>query len=109
MEINYRSLFIIVNAGYADEVIAIAREEGARGATILNARGSAPKHQVFMGITIDTEKEIVLCLTDVNTCERIMQSVRDKSGIGTAAHGVCFSLPVDKITGLNVAGEVSDE
>mgnify|MGYP000950514800 CR=1 FL=1 len=38
---NTKALFIIVNAGHADDVIEIARSEGAGGATILNARASA--------------------------------------------------------------------
>lgn len=102
METDTRALYIIVNAGHADEVIEIAREQGARGATIMNARGSAPTHAVFMGITIDTEKEIVLFLTDGCTCEKIMSAVKEKAGIGTTAHAVCFSTPVDKIIGLNI-------
>lgn len=102
---NMKSLYIIINAGFAEEVIEIAREQGARGATILNARGSAPKHEVFMGITIDTEKEIVLCLTDEVTCGKIMSAVKERSGIGTPAHAVCFSTPVDKIIGLSISGQ----
>lgn len=102
MENNLLALHIIVNAGYADEVIEIARENGARGATILNARGSAPKHQVFMGITIDTEKEIVLCLTTRETCDKVMLAVKENAGAGTNAHAVCFSLPVDKTLGINL-------
>lgn len=98
-----RALYIIINAGHADEVVDITRAEGARGATILNARGSGPKHEVFMGITIDTEKEIVLCLTDEETCKKIMEAIKQNAGIGTAAHGVCFSVPVDRVVGLKVS------
>ena len=96
-----KSLFIIVNAGYADNVIEIVRGEGAGGATILNARGSGPKHEVFMGITIDTEKEIILCLADQHTSEKIMAAVKEKAGTKTPAHGVCFTLSVDKMVGIN--------
>ena len=97
---NMKALYIISNAGHAESIVEIARSQGARGATILNARGSAPTHQVFMGITIDTEKEIVLCLTTENVCNNIMEAVKEQAGINTAAHGVCFSMPVDKIVGL---------
>lgn len=100
MEQNIKALFVIINAGHADTIIEIARSEGAKGATILNAKGSAPNAQVFEGITIDTDKEIILCLTDNATCIKIMASVKEKAGINSPAHGVCFSLPVDRVIGL---------
>ena len=99
---NMKALYIIVNAGYAQDVIEITREMGAGGATILNARGSAPRHEVFMGITLDTEKEIVLCLTAQTTAQRIMEAVKQRAGVGTPVHGVCFTTPVDSIIGLNI-------
>lgn len=35
---NYEVIFAIVNAGFAEDVMDVARENGARGGTILNAR-----------------------------------------------------------------------
>ena len=50
---NHEVIFAIVNSGYAEEAMAIAREQGARGGTILNARGVArEKEAAFFGITI---------------------------------------------------------
>ena len=36
---DYEVIFAIVNEGYAEDVMDVAREQGARGGTILNARG----------------------------------------------------------------------
>ena len=36
---NHEVIFAIVNSGYAEDVMDIAREQGVRGGTILNARG----------------------------------------------------------------------
>ena len=57
-----KALYVIVNAGFASEIVDIARSLGSTGATILNARGSVAKPQTILGITIDTEKEIVLSI-----------------------------------------------
>ena len=38
---NHEVIFAIVNSGYAEDVMDIAREQGVRGGTILNARGVA--------------------------------------------------------------------
>lgn len=98
---NTKALFIIANAGHADDIIEMAKARGAGGATVLNARGEGAKHEVFMGITVDSEKEIILCLVDENVADKIMAVVKEKAGIGTAAHSVSFTMPVDKMIGIN--------
>ena len=93
-----KALYVIVNAGYACQIVDIARENGAGGATILNARGSAAKPQTILGITIDTEKEIVLSVVEKDVAIKIMDDVKEKAGAGTNAHGLCFYLPVETST-----------
>ena len=42
---NHEVIFAIVNAGYAEDAMAVAREEGARGGTIISGRGVAKDEQ----------------------------------------------------------------
>ncbi len=98
-------VIILVNAGHAEDVIDLAREAGATGATILNARGESAKHEVFMGITVDSEKEMIMILAESDVADRILAVVKEKAGIKTEAHGVAFSLPVDKTVGIRTAVE----
>ncbi len=93
-----KALYIIVNAGFATEVVSIARSLGATGATIINARGSVAKPKTILGITIDTEKEIVLSVVKKEVAIKIMEKVKEKAGVGTPAHGLCFFLPVEMST-----------
>lgn len=99
---SIKVLYIIVNAGFADDVIALAREAGARGATILNARGESGRHELFIGITVDTEKELIICVTDEHTAKRVMAVVKQKAGIETPAHGICFMMPVEQVIGIQL-------
>ena len=87
-----KALYIIVNAGFSAEVVEIARAHGSTGATIINARGSVAKPKTILGITIDTEKEIVLSVVEKSVAVKIAE------GVGTAAHGLCFFLPVELST-----------
>jgi len=98
---NMKLLFIVINAGLSDEVMEIAREAGIHGATIWNARGESAHHRSIMGITVDTEKEMIMSVTDEETAERIMAALREKAGVATPAHSVCFVMPVDKVLGLH--------
>lgn len=95
---DLKALYIIVNAGFSSEVVEIARAAGSTGATIINARGSVAKPKTILGITIDTEKEIVLSVVEKDVAVKIMEEVKKKIGVGTAAHGLCFFLPVEMST-----------
>ena len=49
----------------ADEIMETAKVAGARGGTIIHARGSAQKDaEQFLGITIQPEKEIIMIIVD---------------------------------------------
>ena len=93
-----KALYIIVNAGFSSEVVKIARSLGSTGATIINARGSVAKPKTILGITIDTEKEIILSVVEKEIAEKIANAIKQKAGVGTAAHGLCFFLPVEMST-----------
>jgi len=97
---DVKVLFIIVNAGFAEAAVDIAREHGASGATILNARGIGQIHKSIMGITVDKEKEIILTLVDRERAGRIIASVKERAGAGTPVNAVCFAMPVEKCAGL---------
>lgn len=98
---NPKALFIVVNAGFATEIVDIARGLGASGATILNARGEGTTSKTILGITVDSEREMVLTLVEAETAARIMEAVKEKAGVKTPAHGVSFMMPVEKMTEIS--------
>lgn len=93
-----KALYVIVNAGFSAEVVEIARSLGSTGATIINARGSVAKPKTILGITIDTEKEIVLSVVEKDKAIAIAQAIKERAGAGTPAHGLCFFMPVEMAT-----------
>lgn len=97
---DMRALHIITNAGFADEIMDIVRECGANGATILNARGAGATHHMFMGISLDVEKEIIISVVSEEVADKIMTAIKERAGIATPAHAICFTMPVDKMTKL---------
>ena len=98
---NHEVIFAIVNAGYAEEAMAVARENGARGGTILNARGVArEKEAAFFGITVHAEKEILMLVVDKEIRDNILNALYKAMGMGKKAQGIAFSLPVSDVTGL---------
>jgi hypothetical protein len=101
-EIKNDLIVSIINQGYSDEFMAIAREAGASGGTVINARGMAAQGPVkFFGVSVQDEREIIIILTKRDQKAAIMQTVSQSYGISTKAGGLIFSLPVDHIMGLS--------
>ena len=98
---NYEVIFAIVNDGYADDVMAVAREQGARGGTIINARGVAKEEAAaFFGIPVHTEKEIVMMVVPKKIKDDILNAIYKEMGMAKKAQGIAFSLPVTETAGL---------
>ena len=98
---NHEVIFAIVNSGFAEDVMEIAREQGARGGTILNARGVAREEAAaFFGITIHSEKEILMMVVEKDIRDNVLNAIYKEMGMAKAAQGIAFSLPVSDVAGL---------
>ena len=98
---NHEVIFVIINSGFAEEAMAVAREQGVRGGTIINARGVAKEEEAtFFGITIHAEKEILMMVVEKNIRDNVLNALYSKLGMGKKAQGIAFSLPVSDVAGL---------
>ena len=97
-------IVVIVNSGFEEKVMSAAREAGARGGTIFNARGTAQSQDLvkFMGITLHPNKEIVFILSSQEARDEIMTAIKKNTGLATEGAGILFSLPVDSVMGVNL-------
>ena len=106
---NHEVIFAIVNAGVAEEVMVVARENGARGGTILHARGVAREDAAaFFGITIHPEKEILMIVVEKQIRDAVLNAIYKKMGMAKKSRGIIFSLTVSDVAGLampEAAGE----
>ena len=98
---NHEVIFAIVNAGFAEAAMNVARAEGARGGTILSARGVArEKEAAFFGIPIHPEKEILMLVVEKTIRDQILNALYKEMGMDKKAQGIAFSLPVSDVAGL---------
>ena len=98
---DYEVILAIVNDGFADDVMAVAKEQGARGGTIINARGVAREDAAaFFGINVHTEKEIVMIVVPKEIKDNVLTAIYKEMGMAKKAQGIAFSLPVSDAAGL---------
>ena len=107
---NHEVIFAIVNSGYADEAMTVARENGARGGTIINARGVAGKEAAaFFGITFHEEKEILMLVVEKDTRDAVLNALYQRMGMDKKSQGIAFTLPVSDVAGLAPAPQKTDK
>jgi hypothetical protein len=95
-------VIVVCNHGFADDCVASARNNGARGATILHGRGTAlPDMSKFLGITIFPDKDLLLIVTKLDIRDQIMKAIVLENGNDKEAHAICFSLPVSDALGFS--------
>ena len=98
---DHEVIFAIVNSGYADDVMDIAREQGVRGGTILNARGVVKEEAAaFFGITLHQDKEILMMVVEKSIRDNVLNAIYKQMGMAKKAKGIAFSLPVSDVAGL---------
>ncbi len=98
---NHEVIFAIVNAGYADEAMDVAREQGVKGGTVLNARGvTNADAAAFFGISIHHEKEILMMVVEKEIRDQVLNALYKEMSMDKKAQGIVFALPVSDVAGL---------
>jgi nitrogen regulatory protein PII len=97
----YEMLTVIVNKGYADDVMAAARKAGAGGGTIVYAHGTGKEEDAkFFGITIVPEKEMLMVLTPRDKAASVLDAIRGLRCLSEPGIGIAFTMDVNDFTVL---------
>ncbi len=98
---KYEMILCIVNAGFSDLVMDAAKAEGARGGTVIHARGTANKDaEAFFHITIQPEKDVVMLIVPKNIKDKVLHAIYKHAGLDSDGQGIAFSMPVSETAGI---------
>ena len=101
--VNHDLIVAVVGRGFSDYVVSAARDAGATGATIIYGRGTSDYDRQVMGILLQPEREVVMILVKTEDRKKIMKEIVDKTSVIEEGRGVCFSMPVNQVYGLERA------
>ncbi|HKM04291.1 MAG TPA: P-II family nitrogen regulator [Lachnospiraceae bacterium] len=97
----HQAIFVIVEKGNAELVIEAASKVGAKGGTIMNARGSGiHETSKLFHLDIEPEKEIVLILSEASLTKEITSTINELLNISKPGNGILFVQDVDNAYGL---------
>ena len=86
---------VIVNKGYADDVMFAARKAGATGGTVINARGTAREDdEKFFGVHIVPEKDMLVIVVEHDKKEAVLSAIKEVKCLKEPGMGIAFSSPV---------------
>jgi len=98
----YKAIFTIVDRGKGENVMDAAKSAGAKGGTIINARGSGiHETEILFSMPIEPEKEVVMILAKNEIVDNISSAIREELKIDEPGMGIMFVLDVNKTYGLN--------
>ncbi len=102
-------LIVIGNQGYNEQIMDAARAAGARGGTVIHARGTGQeKAEKFLGISLASEKDIILIVAPTEKKTEMMQRIIREAGPGTGAGAIVFSIPVTDTAGMTLRPQSED-
>jgi len=100
-EFKHELIVCIVNEGFSDAVMDAAKEVGATGGTVMDARGTASKEaEKLFSIVVQPQKEIVMIVVPSEIRDSVLHALYREVGLNTAGQGIAFSLPVDNVVGI---------
>lgn len=100
---DHHLIIVITEPGYTNMVMDAARGAGAYGGTVIHAKGTGMElAEKFMGVSLASEKELVLIVTKEELKNPIMQAIMKDAGLQTKAKSIAFSLPVTDTAGLRL-------
>ena len=100
-ETKFELILAILNKGFATEAIIAAKEAGAKGGTIMHARGTSDIGvQKKYGVVVTPEKEVVMILSSIENKDKIIEALYSSRKVGDKEKGIIFTLPVTSTCGL---------
>jgi len=109
MKTTFELVMVLIDTGFSDVVMKAAIEEGARGGTIIHARGTASTTvEKTYGIAVTPDKELVMILLRTEIKDQVMSAIFKVAGTDTPAHGFVFSLPATNVVGLKFDSEENE-
>ena len=81
----------------------MAKESGAGGVTILDARGiGAQEKKTFFGLTYEGSQSVLVFVLEKKLSLAVMKNLTRELDLKTNSRGVVFTIPLEHIAGIDM-------
>lgn len=98
---RFKLILAPVKPHKTDPIVDAAKEAGATGATIIQARGTGMREaKTFFGLTLEDQTDIVMFLLEEHLVSPVLEAVKRAGEFHKPGTGIAFVLPVEGVLGL---------
>jgi nitrogen regulatory protein PII len=99
---KFAVLVAILADDLEEKALDIARQAGAAGVTIMDARGiGAQEKKTFFGLTYEGSQSVLVFVLEKKLSLTVMKRLSTELNLKTESRGVVFTLPLEHIAGID--------
>ena len=99
---KFSVLVAILAEDLEEKAIDVAKESGAGGVTILDARGiGAKEKKTFFGLTYEGSQSVLIFVLEKKLSLTVMKNISKELDLKNHTRGVVFTIPLEHIAGID--------
>jgi hypothetical protein len=100
---KFALLVAILADDLEEKAIDVAKQAGAGGVTLLDARGiGAKEKKTFFGLTYEGSQSVLICVLEKKLSLGVMKALTVELQLTEHSKGVVFTVPLDHIAGIDI-------
>jgi hypothetical protein len=101
--VKFAALIAILPEDLEGKGIEVAKQAGAGGVTIVDARGIAAQvKRTFLGLTYEGSQSVLLFVLERKLSVQVMRTLAQELKLKESANGVVFTVPLEHLAGLDI-------
>ncbi|SDP33143.1 P-II family nitrogen regulator [Desulforhopalus singaporensis] len=98
---QFKVILASVKNNITDKIVDAAKNAGATGATIIQARGTGIREaKTFFGLSLEAQTDIIMFLLEQSVVDQVLETIGRVGEFDKPGTGIAFVLPVDQVIGL---------
>lgn len=99
---KFAALILIIAEDMEERAIEVAKQAGAGGMTLVNARGiGASEKKTFFGLTYQGSQTLMICILERKLALTVMKALTEELELKKHSKGVVFTVPLEHIAGMD--------
>ncbi|WP_096202939.1 P-II family nitrogen regulator [Bacillus sp. FJAT-45350] len=101
---NAKLVVTVIAKEKTDKILEAIENEGVTKSTIILSRGKSENNPtLFLGITIEPQREVIYTLVPKEKADKIFNVITEAGDLNKPLQGLVFILDVEKVGGIDLS------